>query len=202
MRIETYILGPLDSNCYLLHDDTHEAAIIDPGGEGDYLSELIIRNNLDLRHILLTHAHYDHVLGILPLKLNFNCQVYLHEKDAPLYKNATSSHSHWHNRSSDPLPSPDVFYKKGEGIRIGISELTVIETPGHTPGSVCLYLEGDSILFTGDTLFRRGVGRTDFSYSNPQSLRMSLEKLKKLPGETTIYPGHGEPSTIGDELSS
>lgn len=202
MQVKTFALGPLSSNCYLIYDETLEVSIVDPGGEGDYLSEIILRENLTLKSILLTHGHYDHVLGILPLKLNFNPDIYLHFNDTFLYKKAPQSYSHWEGLSPDPLPSPDVFFEEGEGIRVGISELTVIETPGHTPGSVCLYNRSDDFLFAGDTLFKGGVGRTDLSYSNESDLRHSLEKIARLPGETKIYPGHGETSTIARELNT
>lgn len=200
MQIKSISVGQLAANSYLIwDDDSNDAAIIDPGDDGDFLSEKIQELNLNLRYILLTHAHFDHVLGILPLKLNYNPIIKLHKEDLFLYKQANKSSRHWVGEEGDPLPSPDVFMEAGELIKIGEVELKVIETPGHTPGSIILYNKKKKVLFTGDTLFKSGVGRTDFSYSSPTDIEISLKKIFSLPGDTTIYPGHGETSTLAVE---
>lgn len=202
MNLERLTLGELDTNCYLLMDEeVGVAAIIDPADEGEFLSEKIARANVRLEAIILTHGHFDHVLGILPLKMAFGAEIILHKNDLSLYTKAPASARHWLKADTPILPKPDRFVKGKGTIVIGQSiVLEVIETPGHTPGSICLYERSEKVLFTGDTLFKSGVGRTDFSYASHEDLEKSLEKLAKLPPETVIYPGHGEPSTIGDEL--
>lgn len=191
MKVEKYHVGPLSTNCYLVASEG-EGVIIDPGEEGDFLSEEILRHKLSLKFILLTHGHFDHVLGILPLKLNFNCPIVLSNKDLFLYQKAASSSKYWVGEGADPLPSPDKFYQKGEGFNIANTALDVLETPGHTPGSVVLYNKSEKIIFTGDLLFKDGVGRTDFSYSSKSKLNSSLSFVKKKFRGFLAYSGHGE----------
>lgn len=200
MHVTTFVLGPLDTNCYVLSSD-NLAIIIDPAGEGDFLSDYILSNSLTLTHILLTHAHYDHLLGTLPLKLNFNPDICLSKKDLFLYQKAIESYSHFHDLTADPLPSPDVFLMGGEGIELHNRRIEVIETPGHTPGSLCFYEKYSGCLFTGDTLFKGAVGRTDLSYSSRERLEQSINIIEQLPNDTLIYPGHGEVTTISNEFS-
>lgn len=201
MSYERLTLGSLDTNCYLILDDeTRKVTVIDPADEGEFISEKIQRNNLTLEKIILTHAHFDHILAILTLKLNFNAPIIMHKKDLFLYKKAISSAKHWLNRKIEPLPVPDQFIQGGDQITVGSTTLQIIETPGHTPGSISLHNKNKGILFTGDTLFKNAVGRTDFEYSKPLDMVDSLKKLANLPPETIILPGHGDESTIGDEL--
>lgn len=196
MELLTFSVGPLAANCYLLWNETTlEATIIDPGDDGDFLSEKIIALGLNLKQILLTHGHFDHVLGLLPLHLNFpEAKIYLNQEDKFLYDQAEKSAKHWVPGYS-PDPVPDNLVTTPPDL------VKTIATPGHTPGSVCYYLKAENWLFTGDTLFQGSVGSTNHKYSSPLKLSQSLAKLKQLPGETVIYPGHGEPSTIKIELS-
>jgi hydroxyacylglutathione hydrolase len=207
IKTKTLTVGSLQANCYLVTKDK-ETLIIDPGDEGDFISQIILENNLNPKAIILTHGHFDHCLGILPLKLNFNIPIYLHQKDIFLYKQAGKSAKYWTGSAGDPPPPVDkIITNKTRKIFF----LKVIETPGHTPGSICLHYQNHSseaaqskpsdgeileseneILFTGDTLFANGVGRTDFSYSSKQDLKKSLQKIEKLPNQTIHYPGHGE----------
>lgn len=192
MSIDTISLtvGPLQTNCYIVTKD-NKTIIIDPGDEGDFISQTIIENNLNPVAIILTHGHFDHCLGTLPLKLNFPVPIRLHQKDLFLYKQANRSAKHWTGSAGDPLPPVDnLITNKTQEIFF----LKVIETPGHTPGSICLYYQNHSsrTLFTGDTLFADGIGRTDLSYSSEEDLQKSLKKLNKLPKEITIYPGHNQ----------
>lgn len=205
MNIEKFVLGPLATNSYLAwDDDSLESVLIDPGDEGDFLSEQILQKNLHLTHILLTHGHFDHVLGILPIKLNFNPKILLNSADLSIYRKAVSSARHWLGPGSyDPPPEPDGNLEEGSrGVVVGDSKIEIISAPGHTPGGICVYLPAENVLFSGDTLFADGVvGRTDLSYSNKEDLVKSLKKLEQLPSDTIIYPGHGEPDILGKTLS-
>ena len=203
MQIQTFVLGQLNTNCYLLScPQTGQAVIVDPADEGDLISQELLKDHLTLQSIILTHGHFDHVLGLLELKLNFKAPIVIHLQDQFLLKNTQASALHWLKLSVDPVPLADQFMVDGQIIRFGQQSLQVIHTPGHTPGSVCLYSAADRLCLTGDTLFKNAIGRTDLSYSQPSEMERSLQKLAQLPPATTIYPGHGEISTIGDELIS
>ncbi len=196
ITIKILAVGELETNCYLITDrETGDTIIIDPGDDGDFITETVSNEKLKPIAVLLTHGHFDHVLGCLELKLNFGLPIYLNEKDNKLYRGANQSAAHWLKKKTLKVPPIDHFVKEKDEIIFGNGKLVVIETPGHTPGSICLY-DGKKNLFTGDTLFKDSIGRTDLSYSRPLQLIKSLDKLKKLPESTIIYPGHGESSTL------
>lgn len=203
MKIEALCLGELETNCYVAWDPSAgsgqgEAVIIDPGFDGGFISEKILAWGLRPLYIVLTHGHFDHVLGCLELKLNFRMPILIHKADEKLYLDAPKSAKHWLGREADPVPKIDGYIKEGEEVVFGSLKLKVLETPGHTPGSICLY-DRTNILFSGDTLFKNGVGRTDFKYSRPLKMAESLERLRRLPVGCLVYPGHGEATTINDE---
>jgi len=192
MQIETLKLGQLDTNCYLAWcEKNDEAIIIDPADEGGFISEKILELNLKPVAIILTHGHFDHILGLLELKLNFpETPIMVHEADLFLIESVQKRAQHWLKMQVNPAPKIDKLLKEGDQIKFGQEALTVLHTPGHTPGSICLY--SDLIMFTGDTLFRDGaIGRTDLSYSSPKKIQLSLKKIKKLPGSRQMYSGHG-----------
>jgi hydroxyacylglutathione hydrolase len=199
MNLSTFALGDLQSNCYLL-DDNQEALIIDPGDEGDFLNEELSRQNLKLKAVVLTHGHFDHCLGLLSLAVSWpKLKIMLHPKDDFLLASANDSALHWLGKNTDPVPKANQKLSDGQEIKFGSESLQVIHTPGHTPGSISLLSNkqknGERYLFSGDTLFANGVGRTDFSYSNHQDLLNSLTKLKKLKQNeqySLTLPGHGE----------
>lgn len=217
-KVKVFPVGPLSTNCYLVSSNgkaclRRQGILIDPGEDGDFLSNQILEENLDLQAILLTHGHFDHVLGLLPLHLNFpSVPIYLHPTDHFLYKKAVSSAKHWIGDGYSPDPPPSVKGLSSTGDlandqvgtpKVGgeslLFSLTVLPTPGHTPGSVCFHFPQDNLLFSGDTLFKNAVGRTDLSYSDPDALKTSIKTLSQLPPDTVVYPGHGNPTTIGDE---
>lgn len=199
--IKSYTLGELATNCYLIWDKkTLEAVIIDPADSGDLLSEEILANNLKLEKILLTHGHFDHILGLLEIKLNFpEVPIYLHEADQFLIKDAKKSAMHWLKRVVDPVPKPDLELVPGQTISCGSHQFSILALPGHTPGSIGFYSHEQQLLFSGDTLFKNAVGRTDFSYSDHNLLKQSLKTLFQLPTNTVVLAGHGDQTTIGQE---
>ncbi|MBU0579309.1 MBL fold metallo-hydrolase [Patescibacteria group bacterium] len=193
MQIETFSLGQLATNCYLAWcEKTREAIVIDPADEGGFISEKILELDLKPVAIIITHGHFDHLLGLLELKLNFSqVPIMMYEADLFLVKSAKKRTQHWLKMQVDPVPIPDIFLKEGDKIKFGQETLTVLHTPGHTPGSICLY--NDGAIFTGDTLFAGGViGRTDLSYSSPKHMSQSLTKVKELLGSKQMYAGHGD----------
>lgn len=197
-RVQVFPVGPLETNCYLLSSEG-QGILIDPGEDGDFLSEKLTHQNLTLEAILFTHAHFDHILGLLSLHLNFpQAPIYLNQADHFLYKKAASSAVHWVGEGYSPDPLPPVTSVSPTLPEI-VNSPVLIPTPGHTPGSVCFYFPANNLLFSGDTLFKNGVGRTDLSYSDPNLLKSSLKALLKLPKETIVYPGHGNSTTIMEE---
>lgn len=197
MEIHRFVVGQLQTNCYLLvRSQTHQAAIIDPGDEGDFLSEKILQLKISPQMILLTHGHFDHCLAAEELRLNFEIPVFVHKSDFPLLKNIKKSAFHWlpylQGKEKILIPQKVKPLKVGESIKFGQEKLTVIHTPGHTPGSVSFHSAKEKLLFCGDLLFKDGVGRTDFSYSSSAKLEESIKKIYSLPSKTLIYPGHGQ----------
>lgn len=202
--VETYNLGELQTNCYLLwENESREALLIDPADSGDFLSQSVRELDLHLSAIVLTHGHFDHVLGLLELRLNFpDVPICLHPEDVPLLQRAQQSAEHWLKHAVDPVPHQTLAITEASVFTLGTHQIGVVETPGHTPGSICLSAQTNHapLLFTGDTLFKDGVGRTDFSYSKPLQLELSIRKIfDTFPENTICFPGHGEPTTIGAE---
>jgi hydroxyacylglutathione hydrolase len=200
LNLKSYTLGELDTNCYLLWDEeTLEAVVIDPAASGDFINQEILNLQLKPQAIWLTHGHFDHVLGLLEVKMAFGVPIWMHSDDQFLLKQATSSAKHWLKKTVDPVPPAEQFWQDGDSIKIGQHQFSVMQTPGHTPGSVSLYSAGNELLISGDTLFKNGIGRTDFSYSNHGQILESLQRLKTLPSQTKVFSGHGEATTIEAE---
>lgn len=205
LQVETLTLGQLATNCYIPWcKETRECIIIDPADSAETITQTILDLELKPLCIVFTHAHFDHVLGSLELKLNFNIPIFMNKKDGDLLTNAQKSAKYWLKHDVDPVPNKTLPISEGGKFDIGLSKLQIIDTPGHTPGSISLFAdEPQPVLFTGDTLFKSGVGRTDFEYSSPKDLEKSIKKLfKTFPSQTVCYPGHGETTTLGDENTS
>lgn len=205
LQVEILVLGQLDTNCYIPWcKETRECIIIDPADAAEYITQTILDLQLTPLCIVFTHGHFDHVLASLELQLNFDIPIFMHNADINILKNAQKSARYWLKQEVDPVPNKTLSISQGGKLRIGNSELMIFETPGHTPGSISLFAnEPQPIMFTGDTLFKNGVGRTDFEYSSPKDLQNSIKKLfKKLPPETTCFPGHGETTTLAEENTS
>ncbi|MDD5496315.1 MAG: MBL fold metallo-hydrolase [Candidatus Omnitrophica bacterium] len=195
--LERFVVGPLESNCYLVADPgTKEAVLIDPGADSGKMKKFIAKAGLDLKFIINTHGHGDHIAA----NGSFGVPIYIHSLDADFLSDPKKNLS---AMFLFPLRSPKAarLLEEGDKITLGGLEVEVIHTPGHTPGSISLKM--DSVIFTGDTLFAGGMGRTDFDYGDEEQIIRSIrEKLFSFSDDTEIYPGHGEPSTIGEERRS
>ena len=201
LKIKKLPVGELKANCYLVWDEeSREGIVIDPGDEGEFISEEIMRERITVKTIFLTHGHFDHVQAVLEVKLNYQAPILMNKNDERIYMESGKSRAYWTGQEGLPMPKVDQWVKNGDSVKFGAEIFEVIETPGHTPGSVCLYSKKRGVLFSGDVLFKNGIGRVDFSYSDPKAMRVSLVKLSKLPEETKVMPGHGEETTIGDEV--
>jgi hydroxyacylglutathione hydrolase len=197
MTIDKIVVGQLCVNCYIVcAGDASEAAVIDPGDEFERIAELIDRQGLAPKYIFFTHAHYDHVCAAGELKGRYGAAIVMHEAERETYAGTKSLCLSWGFEEED-FPAPDMLVKDGDEILLGDTVFKVVHTAGHTPGSVCLYAEG--LLFTGDTLFRRSVGRTDLPGGNSAELAGSLKRLMSLPPATKVCCGHGDETTIGEE---
>lgn len=198
MKIYTYSLGELQANCYLLENEG-KTIIIDPADEGSFLLEEIQRRRLELVGLFATHGHFDHVMAVGEIQMSFPIPFSLHKKDQFLIDRLENTAEHFLGYKPVVVPPSKVVHIIEKEVMLPGFSFKILETPGHTPGSVCFYFPEDASLFTGDTLFMGAVGRTDLSYSNKKDLWNSIKKLLALPEETTIYPGHGESSYIGQE---
>ena len=173
MEIKNLIVGPLLTNCYLLISKG-EAAVIDPGGGAKAILKEIVDSKTKLKYIILTHSHWDHAFSALKIKNETGAKILMHKEEKELVSFKI-----------------DNLLEEGEEIKIGDIVLKVIHTPGHTKGSICL--SGDNFIFTGDTIFKDGYGRTDLAGGSQKDLENSLKKLSKiLKSGMKIYPGHGE----------
>jgi hydroxyacylglutathione hydrolase len=197
IHLELLTVGPLETNCYIVScEATGEAVIIDPAAETPSILRTVSENKLKLRFIINTHGHIDHTFGNAAIKEMTGVPILIHKDDAPMLT-AEKSELAFYFPERKHLP-PDRFLKDGDVISFGKVEFRVIHTPGHTPGGICLHR--GKILFTGDTLFAGGVGRTDLSGGSSETLFNSIKmKLLIFSDDTVIFPGHGPSSTIGHE---
>ncbi|MCF6157534.1 MAG: MBL fold metallo-hydrolase [wastewater metagenome] len=195
---ETLMIGPLEVNCYLIGSKKDNAAIvIDAGGNPEEILDLLKRHNLTLRYILNTHAHFDHVGGVGYLQDKTGAAFLLHQEDMPLLGYLNDQTSAF-GMSPIPTPRVDKPLADNEEIPVGDETLQVIHTPGHSPGSVCFLI--NDALFSGDTLFAGSIGRTDFYGGSHTKIIHSIKtRLFTLGDHVVVYPGHGEPTTIGEE---
>ena len=194
MEILSFSLGALNTNAYLVFcPKTRAGLIIDPADEANFLSEKILREKIKPLAIVATHGHFDHLLAANELQLAFGIPFLIHQNDQKILSTLQKSAS-WHlkRKMSEEPPKKLSFLKEGGKICFGKEWLTVIELPGHTPGSIGLYNFSQKILFSGDTIFKDGVGRADFAYSSPESLIQSLQKIREKFAGFRIFPGHGE----------
>ncbi|MEW6419901.1 MAG: MBL fold metallo-hydrolase [Nitrospirota bacterium] len=198
MVIKKLAVGPLESNCFIIADEnTKEVLVIDPGDEPDRILDLINENDYNVKYIVCTHAHFDHVGAVPDLKKETGAKIVIHRDEIEIYKNTREQAALLWGYELDPLPEPDMIASEGDKLEIGNLRFEILHTPGHSPGGICLY--GEGILITGDTLFAGSVGRTDFYGGNIEKLKNSFKRLMSLSDEVRVLPGHGPESTIGKE---
>ena len=198
MIIEGLVVGPLASNCYIVGSGSNkEGMLIDPGAEAVVILKKVDDLGLDIKYIVLTHGHIDHVAALKEVKEATGAKVAVHADDASSLQ-GQSFFAEQFGLSYQVPPSPDRLLKDGDSIDIGDLHFLVLHTPGHSPGGICLL--GQGVVFSGDTLFNYGIGRYDLPGGDYNQLMKSIDtKLMVLPDETTVYPGHGPGTTIGAE---
>ena len=195
MIIKTFVEPPIDNNNYLIIDEeTKEAALIDCSSIDDRIDEEIEKQGANLKYILLTHGHFDHIAGIRPNRFKNNPQIVMHKADLDWLNNA-NQYLPMFGMPEITIPKVDIFVEDGDTIQLGSLEIKVLHTPGHTQGGVCYLVDGN--LFSGDTIFREAVGRCDLEGGNFNQIVESIEnKIFTLPPKTVIYPGHGNITSV------
>jgi glyoxylase-like metal-dependent hydrolase (beta-lactamase superfamily II) len=194
-------VGMLACNCSILGDEsTGEAVVIDPGDDIEQVQKILAKHCLRVKYIVATHAHIDHVGGIEKLKQATGAAVLMHQSDLPLYQNLAMQ-AEWLGVEAPGVTDVDQFLKEGDSLRCGTLSLEVLHTPGHSPGSLSLHLPGENQrILSGDTLFQGSIGRTDlWGGSFDEILRSIRHRLLIFPDQTPVFPGHGAPTTIGEE---
>jgi len=200
MIMKTLAVGPFAANCYIAgSSETKEGMIIDPGAEAKTILKTVQQTGLTISVIVITHAHMDHVGALREVQERTDARFAIHEAEKGLLLSAPMRMLT--SLGISPVkspPHPDMILKDGDHIDVGDLHFEVLHTPGHSSGGISL--SGHGVVFTGDTLFNSGIGRTDFPGCSHERLIKSIrEKLMVLPDETIVYPGHGPPTTIGDE---
>jgi glyoxylase-like metal-dependent hydrolase (beta-lactamase superfamily II) len=193
-------VGALQCNCSIFGDEqTREAIVIDPGDEIEQIQQILERHQLSVKAIVITHAHIDHIGGAAKLKKLTGAPVYMNENDVEL-RDQLDMQAGWLGVAPPEKPEIDVAIRDGDTVELNGNTFQVLHTPGHTQGSISLYLPGENKLIAGDTLFRDSIGRTDLPGGNGRQILVSIrEKLLTLDDEVVVIPGHGQETTIGRE---
>jgi glyoxylase-like metal-dependent hydrolase (beta-lactamase superfamily II) len=202
--VRTIPVGPLQCNCSIVADtEAGEAIVIDPGDEADRILLALAATKCRAVALLHTHGHFDHIGGTAGVSRATGAAIRIHAADRPLYDRLPEQASFFGLSAEPPLP-PDGGFADGEKISVGRFRLEAIHTPGHSPGSTCFLLEGEApVLFSGDTLFRRSIGRTDLWGGDTDTILASIrQKLFALPAQLRVVCGHGPDTTIGEERTS
>ena len=200
---ETFPAGPFECNCTILAcADTKDAVIVDPGGDAERIAEIVAHYDLTVRSIIHTHAHLDHIFGTRDVKQAHGGSICLHRGDTFLYEGFAMQAAMFGLRVEPTLPV-ERWIEHGDRIQLGKRELEVVHTPGHTPGSVCFALvdpDTGPLLFAGDTLFKRSIGRTDLPGGDGRQIEQSIrQRLYTRDLDTVVIPGHGPETSLGDE---
>lgn len=205
MIIKSFEVNPLGVNCYVVSDESKEAVIIDCGcfhpDEWSEISNYIHKEELKVKHVLCTHLHFDHIMGV-PMAFNeLGLSPEAHKGDINIYNKVEEQFMKVARIKIDHIEMPPLGRELNDGdeITFGTSRFVVLYTPGHTTGGVCFYCKEENVIFTGDTLFRMSIGRTDLDGGSYETIMQSINRLKELPGNTKAYPGHGPSTTIEEE---
>ena len=198
VNVEKLIVGPLASNCYIVWDhDAEEGVVIDPGDDAQIILERINELDLEIKYILVTHGHFDHVGAVAALKKELKSDFFAHKDDLFFIEDSDNAAMRWGFKIEKP-PKPDRFIEDGDIIKVGGFEFKVIHTPGHSPGGVSFVY--NAMVFCGDTLFQGSIGRTDFRKGSFEELAKSIKtRLYNLPDDTLVYTGHGPSTNIRTE---
>ena len=192
-------IDDLNANAYVISDSNNSCVVIDPSVNNDGVGNYILKNNLNLKAVLLTHGHFDHMRGVDRLCKRFNAPLYVHELDKCMLTDSYINGSFLMGDNLVVKQTP-ITLMDGETLKLIEDDIKVIHTPFHTKGSVCYYFENNKLLFTGDTLFKNSIGRDDLPNADPRKTYESLGKIKVLPKECKIYPGHGSNTVLESEL--
>ena len=204
MKTKIFPVNPFEMNCYVYHDENSgEGVIIDPGAythdEKSEILEYIHSNNITIKYIINTHGHIDHIMGNKWAKDEFGAPLLMNKEDMPLLKKSVEQGS-MYGIAVPNSPDPDRYLCEGDTVTFGDCSFSILYTPGHSPGSVCLVDENNKTIFAGDVIFHNSIGRSDLWMGDMDVLLSSIkDKLFKYPDDFTLYPGHYEQTTIGEE---
>lgn len=201
INVETFPVGHLETNCYIITDNaTKKCAVVDPGYKNVELTNRIKKlGKKNFEFILLTHGHFDHIWYAEELKELTGAKIVISAADAPFLADGNLNLSYSIGIRNFPVTCADVILKDSDKLMLGNSEFTFISTPGHTAGSGCFVFFDDNVIFSGDTLFKLSMGRTDFPTGNPSDMFKSLSRLSELQGDFIVYPGHGDATSLDFE---
>ena len=198
MESKTITVGTSRTNCYIVYDQFGgEASVIDPGAEAEKILAFLSEKRLKVKNIFLTHGHFDHILAVQQVQEKTGARIVIHEEDAECLQSSSMALYNSIMREPFRVSRADIRLRGGEKTLVGDVEAEFMHTPGHTPGSVCIIM--DNVIFTGDTLFEGDVGRTDLRGGDEREMRYSLARLYRLPYDYIVYPGHGDPTSLGIE---
>lgn len=206
IEVKKFVVNMLQENCYVVSDETKECVIIDCGAfypeERQAIVDYIKGNELKPKHLLATHGHLDHNFGNDTIYDAFNLQLEISSRDENLVNSLAAQAKKFYDMTLEiEYPPIGHFFEENEMVEFGTHKLKVLETPGHSKGCVCFWEESEGLLFSGDTLFRNSIGRTDLGGGSMMQIIQSLRFLAQLPDQTVVLPGHGPQTTIGEELA-
>jgi glyoxylase-like metal-dependent hydrolase (beta-lactamase superfamily II) len=203
-EVRGIVVGLLQTNCWIIGSRQRgEAIVIDPGEQAADIAAVARDMGVKITRIIGSHAHFDHVMGAGDLQniVGDLPPFLLHGNDEPLLQDVPGTSLRVVGKKIEVPPPPAEYLKDGDDLEIAGISLKVFHTPGHSPGSVAIYAPDAGLLFSGDTLFRESIGRTDFKYGDPQAIERSIRRLYELPPETRVQPGHGYETTIAHEIA-